>query len=157
MTMPYPIKRSIAFWISPQTIVHRVKSSHIEYVIDNIDLFNISYSEIRYLYNKHEEPWRCEGKAREEIIRKLISQGWIRVRRYKNAYSVNVKHIDEPILKILSEFAHQLMTTGYEGMYEADQDMPLNIISISITSAMDSDEQLSVTLRQLSSCPEHLA
>lgn len=152
--MRIPIKRSIAFWISPQGQTHRVRYSHIEHVIDNPELFDVCVEELKELYRKYSEPWRCEGRAREVTIRALIDKGWIRVRRYKHEYAVNVATIENPTLNTLARFARQILGEGFEGMYEQDKLMPLNIRPLGLNAAADPNEQFSVTLEQISSCPE---
>lgn len=57
-------------------------STHIDYIIDHPDKFKVDKEYIEKTYKKHNERMRSEGKAREEIIRKVSGNGWIRIRHY---------------------------------------------------------------------------
>jgi len=147
--MPQPLKNSIAFWIAPGGEIHRVPSCHIEYVIDHPNLFGMSEDRLRTIYEEHNEPWRCEGLAREKIIRQLISQGWIRVRRYSGEYAVNVRAYDTTCKNILSSFVQQLTSEGFDGRYEEDQHMPLAIRVLAKTPDQDPQTQIRIRLNDL--------
>jgi len=55
-------------------------SIHIEYVIKNPDKFSLTKEKIKAVYKKFGEPLGFEGKARNEIMKKVMSDGWLRVR-----------------------------------------------------------------------------
>ena len=46
-----------------------------------------------------------EGNAREEIIKKALKQGFVRIRRYKNWWSITVNNLDTRTKKNLSNWA----------------------------------------------------
>jgi len=56
--------------------------THIDYIISNPDKFGMTLEEIQAIYNKHKERLHSEGNAREEIIKKVSEDGWIRIRHY---------------------------------------------------------------------------
>ncbi len=63
--MPTPIRGTIAFWIAPSGEIHLVKDTHIQYVIDHPELFQISLEALRRRYDDYGEEWGSEGQARE--------------------------------------------------------------------------------------------
>ncbi|MBD1399989.1 hypothetical protein [Pelovirga terrestris] len=127
---PSAIKNTAAFWISPEGMILPVKTNHIDFVIQHPALFAADLDVMRQRYQIHNEPWGSEGKARHEIICDLVLQGWIRIRRYRHSYSINVRQLDNIALKRLSHFARLIADTGVEGSFEADLYMPCNIIEL---------------------------
>jgi len=125
--MPTPIRGTIAFWIAPSGEIHLVKDTHIQYVIDHPELFQISLEALRRRYDDYGEEWGSEGQAREEKIRELVAEGWIRIRRYSEVYSVNVPDFDGRSRKHLARFAARLLNDGFDGRYERDRYMELRI------------------------------
>jgi len=57
-----------------------VPDTHIRTVIDHPASFGVERAEIERLYRHHHEPIGFEGKAREDILRRLFKGGWVRVR-----------------------------------------------------------------------------
>jgi hypothetical protein len=74
-------KRGLAFWLRGDDL-YEVRSTHIRFVIENPDLFDIPTEEIHRIYREQGEPIGFEGRARKEIIAMLIENGWIRIRHY---------------------------------------------------------------------------
>jgi len=81
-----------AFWYKNGKIIE-VRGYHIHDIIGNADKFGITREEIEALYKKHNEHMGQEGKAREEIMNRVIKDGWIRIRQYitknGNSWSIN--------------------------------------------------------------------
>jgi len=95
-----------AYWISPWGEILPLASDehHIQIVVQNPEKFGLTYEEIKSIYERHGElellekdGAKFEGKAREEIMKKLIFDNWIRIRHYPRAdkYTINV---NEPSL-----------------------------------------------------------
>ncbi len=71
------------YWIKRKKITEiEYGSSHIKYVIDNPEYYGTTAVYIKSCYQKYNEKIPLEGKGREEIIRTVISNGFIRVRHY---------------------------------------------------------------------------
>jgi len=70
-----------AFWIKGKEIIP-VGTIHIRYIMDNPEKFNLTKEEIWAWYDRNKEKRGLEGKTREQIIRKVAEDGWIRVRHY---------------------------------------------------------------------------
>ena len=72
-----------------------VRRNHINVVITNPERFGMTREQIGEVYQRYGEPLGLEGRAREEIVRALISIGWIRIRDYGPYLSVQVHSMDE--------------------------------------------------------------
>jgi hypothetical protein len=70
------------YWIKGNDITDMTTNSHISDVIYHPEKFGITKEEIENAYKKYGEKLQTEGKAREELIRKVSEKGWIRVRHY---------------------------------------------------------------------------
>jgi hypothetical protein len=90
-----------AYWISPIGDLFEVGTSHIAEVIKDPEKFGLKLENIKEIYRKHNEPLGLEGKARREILIQIIQQGWIRLRRYRESWSVTV-------YRFSNETKHQL-------------------------------------------------
>jgi len=108
-----------ACWISPDfEILDNGIESHITMVIKHPDWFGITIQEIESCYEKHNERMRKEGKAREEIILKLLDKNYIRVRLYPNKYwSVSAKEWNLHTKKALSIWANLAKDVKAVGKY----------------------------------------
>lgn len=115
-----------AFWITPSgKVLDCGAKTNIAYVCDAPRKFGIKEQEVQSAYDKYGEPYGFEGKAREEVLRKVIANGFIRIRKYKNLYSVNVQTYNRRVGKLLSNWAYEMISSGKEN----DKYMPVNITS----------------------------
>ncbi len=116
---------SAAFFISPDGEIIHVKTCHIETVISQPERFGLSLEQILKEYKETGEPLGLEGKARENILLRLIEQGWIRIRHYPKAPSRTWKinaHCITPIAQgHLHDFADKIVA-GIYGFKEQDLD-----------------------------------
>lgn len=122
------ITGTVAYWISPRGEVLPVSTNHIDVVIKNPKKFGLTTDVIEKTYEKYNERMGQEGKAREEIIINLLNKGFIRIRRYKNQYSLNIGKMTKKIKDILFDWADKLLNTGINGMRERDKYMPIKIL-----------------------------
>jgi hypothetical protein len=76
------VKPFAGYWVKEDG-VYAFDHTHIIFVIDNPELFRITGVEIEDCFKTHGEQLGKEGKAREEIIKRVSKGGWIRVRHYK--------------------------------------------------------------------------
>lgn len=58
------------------------QGNHIGKILDNPTLFGLTREEIENLYAQYGEPIGLEGKAREEVIKHVAKEGWVRIRHY---------------------------------------------------------------------------
>jgi hypothetical protein len=87
---PSDLKAAKAFWISPNGAIMSVHRSHINEVIRRPEKFGMTTVEIEEVYRQFKEPLGLEGQAREQIIRHLVTQGWIRIREYRHHVTIHV-------------------------------------------------------------------
>jgi len=84
-------KNNTGFWIKDNQIINIDPDSHIHYIYDNPDLFNISQKFIKEIYNEYNEVLFKEDKARLVIFKKIMKDNsWIRIRyfKYRNCWIV---------------------------------------------------------------------
>jgi hypothetical protein len=79
-----------AFWISPKGQIFDVDYRHIEDIFSEPERYGFTRKELEKTYKKHKEPLGLEGNAREEIMLNLIRRGWIRVRKIRNSWSIQL-------------------------------------------------------------------
>jgi len=71
-----------AYWIKSNGKILPVKTTHIDMVIDDPKMFGLTIEYIKSVHNTFREKLGQEGKARAQIMRELISKGWMRIRHY---------------------------------------------------------------------------
>ena len=100
-----------AFFLSPQGKLIRVGTSHIAEVIRHPEEFGLSREEIQAAYQKYGEKLGMEGRAREEILSRIIAKGWIRIREYPDSHwSFTLRQLTSPEKGHLRDFAQQLLS-----------------------------------------------
>jgi len=104
-----------AYWISPEGIIYDVATTHIDMVCNVPLLFALDDDYIRSVFNKFNEEYKTEGKARREIMIKLFANGWIRARRYNRPYrwTINVYEMNEQSAKNLRNFLLTMIAHGH--------------------------------------------
>ena len=58
------------------------QGTHIGKILDNPELFGLTREQVEETYAKYGERIGLEGKAREEIIKHVAQEGWVRIRHY---------------------------------------------------------------------------
>ncbi len=82
--------------------------------------FGVSFEAIEKLYQQYGEKIGLEGKARKEILISLINQGWIRLRRYREYWKVNLNDLNTTNKQYLKKWAIMIMR-GDHGFKESDK------------------------------------
>ena len=118
--------RSPAFFISPKGQVVDCEINHIATIVANPKKFGLTKEYLKTVYDKHGEKMNTEGKARGEVIKRLIKTGWIRIRRYKNFWSINVDRLTGKVKAELQMWAYDLIQ-GKLGTKEQDIYMDVRI------------------------------
>lgn len=72
--------RSNKYWIDPEGKLVEVSDRHILEIIKQPTRFGMTKKWIDAQHKKHGERLGQEGEAREQILYKLMQQGWIRIR-----------------------------------------------------------------------------
>lgn len=116
-----------AYWIQYGD-VYEVDKKHIRFILDNPELFDMEKSDLITIYKKYGEKIGQEGKAREEIIKMVAKDGWIRVRHYqtpKDYWTIQVDNyrkrkrsiksfIDYAFSKLGMDIQDAISIVGYE-------------------------------------------
>ncbi|GHT63261.1 hypothetical protein FACS1894110_00650 [Spirochaetia bacterium] len=100
-----------AWWISPQGKILTVEqgSTHIQKVIDNPNAFGYTTEQIEDIYHSYGEAVGTEKKAREEIIRDILSKGWIRIRKNGFCYSFQLNALSEIAKNYIFDWATRMV------------------------------------------------
>ncbi|KKM78078.1 hypothetical protein LCGC14_1363630 [marine sediment metagenome] len=111
------ISKTTAYWIKDNQYYNIDPGSHIEYIIKNPKLFNLTKNDIEYYFRLYNESLGVEGKAREAILYRLFKNHWIRMRTrgYKITFETSIfKNNSE----IISDFLEYLIDNHI--VYESD-------------------------------------
>lgn len=68
-----------SYWISPSGEIHNVNINNIDFVCQNLEIFEMSLEEYHSYFHKFEVPYGLEGNARSEMFINLLKRGWIRI------------------------------------------------------------------------------
>lgn len=117
---------SIAFFLSDQGDLIHVADSHIATVIRDPQRFGLTTAEIEAAYLRHGERIGIEGEARKELLLKVISQGWLRIRRYRNHWSVTAQALAPATQELLRGWAEKMLS-GTHGFREQDRYLPVKV------------------------------
>jgi len=119
---------SVAFFLSPSGDLVHVPQNHISTVIADPERFGLTKEEeIQNAYSRHGERIGVEGEARKELLLKVITQGWIRFRRYPNKYwSITAPSLTPAVRELVRQWAEKMLA-GTEGFKEPDRYMPVKI------------------------------
>lgn len=98
-----------AFFISPKGEIIRTPIKHITAVIRNPEKFGLNRDVIEFIHRQYGEKIGQEGKAREQILISLFNQEWIRIREYRNFWTVNVKKLTSKVKQYLQKWAQKLL------------------------------------------------
>ena len=101
-----------AYWISPAGLINGVNITHIQDIINNPEYFSLTREGIEKTFNKYNEKLGFEGKARKEIMTKLLLNRWIRIRRKKDNYIMETDEYDDDARKCLKEFCSGMIDAG---------------------------------------------
>ena len=77
---------TVAYWVKGDEVIEN-DASHIRIIADNPERFGLTRRYIEDVFEQHGEMMGTEGEAREEIIKEVARNGWIRVRHYVNRNS----------------------------------------------------------------------
>lgn len=123
--------KTVAMWISPKGDIIASQNTHIAMVISQPQKFGLTMDKIKKTYTSYGEPLSHEGKAREEIVKRLLMHKWIRIRKYANKFwSVNIFSQRFLNMKLITDWANKMITTGIQGYKENDKYFPVIITDL---------------------------
>ena len=82
---PSPLKEAAlerGYWVLGSKVYDMSADRHILFIEEHPELFHLTPEEIKAMFNKHGENPNQEALARDELIKFVSKQGWIRVRHY---------------------------------------------------------------------------
>lgn len=88
---------NLGLWLSPNGDYIKVGSNHANDIIENPSKFGVTSEFVAQLYKKHNESYSQEGNAREELIKLVLQRQWVRIRNYRNYWSVTVEKLTPKI------------------------------------------------------------
>jgi single-stranded DNA-binding protein len=101
-----------AYWILPKRVngklVIKVPTKHIDDIIKYPEKFGETKESVINDYKKHGERVGIEGKAREDIMERILKRGFVRVRfnMRQQRWSVQVYKLDNRMQDNIFEWAH---------------------------------------------------
>jgi len=103
-----------ACWLRPDGVVVDVGCRrHIDLIIDDPAAFGETAASVAAEYRMHGEPLRHEGRARAAIMLRVVRRGFVRVRRKRNHWSVELWEPSPETVGIIAAWAAvQLRSTA---------------------------------------------
>ena len=86
-----------SYWITHDGKILNVPQTHIEAVLMAPEKFGETKKTIQRSYDKHNEKLNTEGKAREEILVRIMKRGFVRIREYSNRWSIQTWNLTNKI------------------------------------------------------------
>lgn len=105
-------------WLSPKGDYTRVRTNHVADIISEPSKYGVTSKFIQGLYGKHNERMGVEGRAREELILLVLRTGWVRIRNYRNYWSVTVDRLTRRVSTNIRNWVETFMQNGSMGKYE---------------------------------------
>jgi hypothetical protein len=104
-----------------------VGTTHLRTVMKDPEVFGVSKDYIESKYINRREKTGLEGRARDEILRRVLRNGWMRLRRHTNRYwSVQTGAVTEEKKGFIQMWAREILS-GKGGYRETDPYMPVKI------------------------------
>lgn len=102
-----------AYWISPSGKRTDLGAKrHIRGIIKDPKKYGFQRSAIKQIYKKHKEKIGLGGKARKEILTSLIKKGWIRVRKHRRHWTIEVRRLSKKIENHIWDFVNEMLKNG---------------------------------------------
>lgn len=111
---PYFPTHRAGYWISPTGRFFLVENSHIETICNHPEKFGTDEAALRAVFAQYKEPYRSERNARAFIIKRLVLNGWIRLRNYHEGWSLNMSGFTPENLCRVTNFFQQLYKDKFD-------------------------------------------
>ena len=131
---------NLGLWLAPTGEYIKVDTNHIADVIANPEKFGVTFEFIKQLYDKHDERMGVEGNAREELIRLVLQRGWVRIRNYRNYWSVTVDRLTPKVVDNIRNWVDSFIQRDIMGkfadikVYETSRDKQRTVDAIKIVT-----------------------
>ncbi len=144
------MSKEAGIWIEPTGGYIDASISHIDAVIKNPILFQVTRKDIEDKYRQYGEKFFIEGKAREEVIKEILKYGFIRVRKYSKGYTINVQRLDTHAKKLITNWASDLAYTEKGVLGYREQDLFLTVSIVPMEGQVVTDTLKRIALGSLS-------
>lgn len=128
---------NLGVWLSPTGSWVRVGENHVSDIISNPDKFGITKDVVSGLYQKHNEPVGKEGQAREDLIALVLRKGWVRIRNYRNHWSITVFEPSTNVVNNIRNWLDHFINQGWIGPYETVKVYDMNTDRLQTHDAID--------------------
>lgn len=145
---------NLGVWLSPTGSWERVGANHVNDIILNPDKFEITKSVVSGLYQKHNEPVGVEGRAREDLIALVLRKGWVRIRKYRDHWSITVFEPSTNVVNNIRDWLELFMNQGWIGPYEKVNVLDMNTDQLQKHHAIDIVEKHA--LEEIHDQPNHI-
>lgn len=108
---------NLGLWLAPDGNYIKVESNHVSDIINNPSKFGVTDDFVTQLYDKHNERFGVEGNAREELIKLVLQRGWVRIRNYRNYWSVTVDRLTPKVVNNIRNWVDSFIEKGIMGKY----------------------------------------
>ena len=95
-----------AYWLLPDGTIHPVKTKHIIEIINCPELFGETLGTIKSIYEAYNEKMPHEGKARIEIMKRVMKRGYIRIRERRNHWVIQLYKLSPKEHKFISQWVN---------------------------------------------------
>lgn len=148
---------NLGLWLSPDGDYIKVDSNHVADIISNPSKFGVTSEFIQQLYAKHNERMGVEGNAREELIKLVLQRGWVRIRNYRNYWSVTVDRLNPKVVNNIRNWVDSFIQRDIMGkyadikVYEAARDKMRTLDAIKIVThhALEESATIGVLLKMI--------
>ena len=97
-----------AYWLFPDGKIHSVRTTHIQEVINCPEEFGETLGGLKNLYGVYEERTPHEGKARVEIMKRILQRGYIRIREKRNYWVIELLQFSHKEKKLISQWVNYI-------------------------------------------------
>lgn len=133
------IPKAEGYWLSSSGLLIPLYENrkHIDEVISNPSLFDLTIESITQIYNEENEVLGIEGRARERIILACIKNGWIRIRRYprKASWTINLNKITFTNVYYLQRWSAAMIEYGFFND-DVNIDLPEGLVKYSMKNLL---------------------
>jgi hypothetical protein len=107
------------YWISPTGEVVSNFTTHMDFMFKNPQKFDMTRQEILDAHELHGEKVGAEGRAREDLLKKAMMNGWIRIRKYNRPdfWTIQGYQMSPSFIKRVAGWIYQLTSQDRSAIY----------------------------------------
>ena len=113
-----------AFWLFPNGKILPVEITHIQAVINCPEEYGETLVNIKILYDSHNENRPHEGKARVEIMKRILLRGYVRIRKKRNFWVIELFKLSPIEIKLISNWVNYV----WDSLNDHHSDIKINTL-----------------------------